>query len=650
MKIFKTTYNLPLRFHSGSSTTTTYQHAFTLIEMLIVAPIVILVIGVFVSAIVSMTGDVLAVRGTNAMTYNVQNALNTIDADVKASGGYLATNNITLTTGQGYDNATSVFKNADATNGTMLILNSYATTANPLSSTRNFVYLTNQPSACSSASISQNSKLMTNIVYFVKNNALWRRVIMPSTYNAGTGINCATPWQKPTCAIGYSAAFCQANDIKMVDGISASGFIINYYAAGSTSANTTANASGQTDAARQAAMQTTNTIGVTINAAKTIAGRDITQSGVIKSVSANNNVSGVITTPITAIAAITGSTTVGSTLTAGALTPLGATVTYQWQSATTVDGTYTNISSATNSTYTLVAGDSGKFIKLVVTGAGVYSGTQTSGPTSVVATLYVKVLVVAGGGGGANTGSGGGGGGFLYNSSFSITPGPYAVAVGGGGGGGAGTGASGSKGNISSFSTIIAEGGGQGVSHGNCAGANGGSGGGGSISTTCTATGGAGSQGNTGGAGFMSAGLPDWNGTSGGGGGGATGSSGGQASGSSGNGGNGLANSISGTSITYAGGGGGGEVFFVTFAGTGGSGGGGNANYSQAGSAGTNGLGGGGGGGSFGDTYKDGGSGGSGIVIISYTTSLLTAIGGAITTSAGNTIHTFTTSGTFTVQ
>jgi hypothetical protein len=46
-------------------------------------------------------------------------------------------------------------------------------------------------------------------------------------------------------------------------------------------------------------MQTTNTIGVTINAAKTIAGRDITQSGVIKSVSANNNVS-TPAVPITA--------------------------------------------------------------------------------------------------------------------------------------------------------------------------------------------------------------------------------------------------------------------------------------------------------------------------------------------------------------
>ena len=43
------------------------------------------------------------------------------------------------------------------------------------------------------------------------------------------------------------------------------------------------------------------------------------------------------------------------------------------------------------------------------------------------------------------------------------------------------------------------------------------------------------------------------------------------------------------------------------------------------------------------------GAGGSGIVIISYPTGLITATGGTITTSGGNTIHTFTSNGTFTV-
>jgi len=92
----------------------------------------------------------------------------------------------------------------------------------------------------------------------------------------------------------------------------------------------------------------------------------------------------VTTTPITAIAAISGTTTVGSALTAGALTPSGATVAYQWQSATTSGGSYTNIAGATASTYTLVAGDWSKYIKVVATATGSYSGTQTSAASAVV--------------------------------------------------------------------------------------------------------------------------------------------------------------------------------------------------------------------------------------------------------------------------
>ena len=94
---------------------------------------------------------------------------------------------------------------------------------------------------------------------------------------------------------------------------------------------------------------------------------------------------GVITTaPLTAIGAITGTPTVGQVLTAGALTPLGATVTYQWQNAATSEGTYTDIPGATSSTYTLVTGDWTKFIKVVATGTSNYTGTQTSAATTVV--------------------------------------------------------------------------------------------------------------------------------------------------------------------------------------------------------------------------------------------------------------------------
>lgn len=88
--------------------------------------------------------------------------------------------------------------------------------------------------------------------------------------------------------------------------------------------------------------------------------------------------------PITAIAAIAGTPQDGSVLTSGALTPSGATATYQWQSAATSGGAYTDISGATSSTYTPVSGDVGRFIKVVATGSNSYYGTVTSVATTVV--------------------------------------------------------------------------------------------------------------------------------------------------------------------------------------------------------------------------------------------------------------------------
>src|SRR5438309_499560 len=119
---------------------------------------------------------------------------------------------------------------------------------------------------------------------------------------------------------------------------------------------------------------------------------------------------------------------------------------------------------------------------------------------------------------------------------------------------------------------------------------------------------------------------------------------------------NGIQVNITGTTTYYGGGGGGGSNTFGCSGVTnnGGLGGGGHGGFGNPttghdscspAQAGINGLGGGGGAGYFDPSAN----GGSGIVIISYHTGALTATGGTITTSGGNTIHTFTTNGTFTV-
>lgn len=267
------------------------NHGFTVVEILVIAPIVILVIGAFIVAIVAMTGDVLASRASNKLVYDTQTALSTIEQDVKVSGAFLATNNITIQSPQGDGDGIIPFKNAKSgTNGNSLILNAYATTTNPLNSIRNLYYKPVTPGDCT---IRQTSPVMINIIYFVKSNTLWRRVIMPVDYSSGcNGDNPSPPWQQPTCSIQTGSDPCITSDTKLVDNLSNNGFVINYLSSpNSSTAISTASDSGLSDYLRQNAMASATTVEIIINTSMTAAGRDITQTGTVKSTSPNNNIS-----------------------------------------------------------------------------------------------------------------------------------------------------------------------------------------------------------------------------------------------------------------------------------------------------------------------------------------------------------------------
>ena len=265
----------------------------------------------------------------------------------------------------------------------------------------------------------------------------------------------------------------------------------------------------------------------------------------------------------------------------------------------------------------------------------------------------VEVLVVAGGGGGgANHAGGGGAGGLIYRNSHTVTPGtPITVTVGNGGATPASsTSPAASNGQNSVFGTLVAIGGGGGGNRndadGTSPGRDGGSGGGGGGAQPQFA-------GNyTPGNGVSGQGFPGGRAVNiyGGGGGGA-GGKGFDGIGAtllnSGNGGPGLLYNISGSPKYYAGGGGGGYGGNVG-SGLGGVGGGGRGGI-PAGDPGTPGesnTGGGGGGGGAGG--QPGSSGGSGVVIVRYPGPQKATGGNTITQVGGYTIHTFTSSGTFT--
>jgi len=265
-------------------------------------------------------------------------------------------------------------------------------------------------------------------------------------------------------------------------------------------------------------------------------------------------------------------------------------------------------------------------------GTYVYHAFTSSGYFIPNAALTADILVIAGGAGGAGgyEGSGGGAGGVQYKASATLSSTPYVCLIGAGGTGRAyNTYINGGNGVDSSISgsgitTITANGGGGGGSYITSGtsrdGSAGGSGGGASRAATPGASnqsssGGATSYGNAGGAGPGVTGYS----SGGGGGAGAAGSAGGYLTGAGGAGGAGLNTWSSWASATstgvsgyYAGGGGGAGNDGAGAGGTGGGGAGGVSTNAVSGTANTGGAGGGV------RNLADGGSGGSGIVIIRY--------------------------------
>jgi hypothetical protein len=351
----------------------------------------------------------------------------------------------------------------------------------------------------------------------------------------------------------------------------------------------------------------------------------------------------------------------GKSITAITITPyLNGTTAQTPQTAATGTATshvFTGLTGGSNYTFTVKLTNSN----------GVSAESVQSNSVTIVNTVTVEALVIAGGGGGGSTaaayysGAGAGAGGFLYFPSL-LLAGPNTITVGAGGAAGIsnGDGTNGSNSRIGTATLVLGGGGGKGVAGG--PGISGGSGGG-AVANAQVGLGTAG-QGNNGGVGNQGGG--------GGGGAGAVGGSGDtpQGIGRPGGAGSGAYSSwatatSSGVGGFYAGGGGGGYTTYYLSSGivaNGGSGGGGTgggepsgakALISTAGTANTGGGGGGGGGYTGGAGLQPAREGGSGIVIIRYSDALpaLTSTTGSpsVYVTGGYRYYKFTSSGSVTV-
>lgn len=335
----------------------------------------------------------------------------------------------------------------------------------------------------------------------------------------------------------------------------------------------------------------------------------------------------------------------------------GSGVVYKYTSASPTTLTASNFISTGTGAITLPVGSTAQRPSVPSTGM-IRMNSTTGYPEwyDISTSTWVKfpfesyfsadALIVAGGGGsgasssyvqtGVGNGGGGGGAGGLLLQSINFVPGTsYTITVGAGGAAGTANVIGGSGGNsrIGSFTAAIGGGGGgTGWNYGPSAGGSGGGNGGASSGLPLGGLG-------TSGQGYRG-GNRTYGGASGCGGGGSSGpgtdftSNANYGAGTAG--GAGTVNTYSGSSVTYAAGGNGGAYN--------------SGSSSYGGTNATSNTGNGGIGGAGSDSaggWYTGGAGGSGVVIIRYL-GLQRATGGTVTSSNGYTIHTFTTSGTFT--
>lgn len=249
--------------YSSPTNNSQSSSGFTLVEILVIAPIVLLAIGGFISLMVAMVGDVMVTRENNTMLYEAQDTLKRIESDVRLSTAFLTTTGALLAPQGSNTNFTGTA--AFANSGDTLILNTLVTDQSPLNSSRELIYYKDQPNACGATKIF-NNVLYSKVIYFINAGSLWRRTaISPFNTNATTDSEtvCATPWQQDSCSPGYTAARCKTNDIEVMKNVTE--LNVEYYnSPNSTSDGGAGSANGAT------------TIKVTVKGEKQVAAKTIT--------------------------------------------------------------------------------------------------------------------------------------------------------------------------------------------------------------------------------------------------------------------------------------------------------------------------------------------------------------------------------------
>jgi len=210
---------------------------FTLIEIGIIVPILILTILVLFDALFAMIQSSNMERTKINMSYDRQIAITNIESDVVLSSTFLpvldpsSMNDVYKPTTNG--NKWSYL--GSGASKRVLILKTYSTTKNPLDSSRRPVFIGNPlDELCNATNIYFNDVLQYNVIFFVENNNLYRRRIVDAATQT-----CEPQYQKQSCPSVVDLGAAQHSSCKADDELLArdvSNFTVAYYASKSDTA------------------------------------------------------------------------------------------------------------------------------------------------------------------------------------------------------------------------------------------------------------------------------------------------------------------------------------------------------------------------------------------------------------------------------
>jgi len=203
--------------------TLTNHQGFTLIELLIITPILMLTLSVILVYMVNLLTLGATTDSQLTVTHETQTALDSIERDVHVGAKFLVTTDPGYNDPYGPDNAGATWSYVGSSPYLRtLIIRAYATTKSLSDSSKSPVYV-NQ-FGCTSAVINSNPPLFTNIIYFVRNGNLYRRVLTDTSQTT-----CDPPFQQQSCPsdAGTPNVICKGTDTLLASNVNIFG--VSYY-------------------------------------------------------------------------------------------------------------------------------------------------------------------------------------------------------------------------------------------------------------------------------------------------------------------------------------------------------------------------------------------------------------------------------------